>query len=119
MLYHMHPTPAHDLNTRCISVLTPQIMTWGQYAEAAVNVVGKHFGKEWPEYMPDYTKCADHFAIHAGAVRGSAVRCGAVQTVLHASCFSGFSALSGLLLHHGHLPLTLAIAYLPAGICLL
>jgi hypothetical protein len=55
----------------CLPVLLmtwgpPQIMTWGQYAEAAVNIVGKRFGAEWPEYIPDYTKCADHFAIHAG-----------------------------------------------------
>jgi hypothetical protein len=41
-------------------------MTWGQYAEAAVNIVGKRFGAEWPEYVPEYTKCADHFAIHSG-----------------------------------------------------
>lgn len=90
-------------------------MTWGQYAEAAVNVVGKHFGKEWPEYMPDYTKCADHFAIHAGAVRCRVVRCGAVQCKLSCmpAAFSGCYMLSGLLLHHGNLPLTLAIAIWP------
>ncbi|KAF6265202.1 FAE1/Type III polyketide synthase-like protein-domain-containing protein [Scenedesmus sp. NREL 46B-D3] len=43
-----------------------QIMTWGQYAEATVSIVAKHLGAEWPEYVPEYTKCADHFAIHAG-----------------------------------------------------
>lgn len=44
-----------------------QIMTWGQYAEATINIVGKKLlAADWPAYVPDYTKTADHFAIHAG-----------------------------------------------------
>lgn len=45
-----------------------QIMTWRQYSEAAVNYAGRRLlAADWPEYRPDFVKCADHFAIHAGA----------------------------------------------------
>ncbi|GBF90650.1 hypothetical protein Rsub_03222 [Raphidocelis subcapitata] len=61
------PIQAGAMLERVISAATPKIMTWGQYAEAAVNVVGrKYLGREWPRYVPDYTKCMDHFALHAG-----------------------------------------------------
>eukprot|EP00775_Hariotina_reticulata_P006451 gene6451-6680_t len=50
----------------CLATLTPRIMTWAQYAEASVNLLGRKFGAAWPSYMPDFTKCIDHFAIHAG-----------------------------------------------------
>ncbi|KAI8470967.1 MAG: FAE1/Type III polyketide synthase-like protein-domain-containing protein [Monoraphidium minutum] len=43
------------------------IMTWGQYAEAAYWMFGKRvLGYDWGRYAPDYTKCMDHFALHAG-----------------------------------------------------
>jgi 3-ketoacyl-CoA synthase len=47
--------------------VTPKIMSWGQYAEAAYWMVGKKLlGYDWGRYVPDYTKCMDHFALHAG-----------------------------------------------------
>jgi 3-ketoacyl-CoA synthase len=61
------PLQAGKMLERVIAAATPKIMTWGQYAEAAVNIVGrKYLGYEWPRYVPDYTKCMDHFALHAG-----------------------------------------------------
>ena len=50
-----------------ISRATPKILTWPQYAAAAGNIFGrKVLGYAWPRYVPDYTKCIDHFALHAG-----------------------------------------------------
>lgn len=44
-------------------------MTWGQYAEAAYNLLAKTvLGHDMPEYVPDWKRCANHFALHAGAV---------------------------------------------------
>jgi hypothetical protein len=52
----------------CLCRITPQLLTWGQWGEAAVNVAQKTLlGADIPEYRPDYTRCIDHFAIHAGA----------------------------------------------------
>jgi hypothetical protein len=32
-----------------IAAATPKIMTWGQYVEAAVTIVGrKYLGRDWP-----------------------------------------------------------------------
>ena len=45
----------------------PQVLTWGQYAEAAYFMFGKKvLGYDWGRYVPDYTKCMEHFALHAG-----------------------------------------------------
>jgi 3-ketoacyl-CoA synthase len=61
------PVQAGKMLQAVIAAATPKIMTWGQYAEAAVNIFGrKMLGRQWPRYMPDYTKCMDHFALHAG-----------------------------------------------------
>jgi 3-ketoacyl-CoA synthase len=50
-----------------IAKVTPKIMTWGQYAEAAYFMAGKRLlGYDWGRYAPDYTKCMEHFALHAG-----------------------------------------------------
>jgi hypothetical protein len=51
-----------------IKTITPKIMTWGQYAEAAYFMYQKRVLKNpsYKRYVPDYTKCADHFALHAG-----------------------------------------------------
>ena len=51
----------------CLRTIAPRILTWGQYAEAAYT----HFertvlGRSVAEYVPDFTKCVDHFALHAG-----------------------------------------------------
>jgi len=50
-----------------IAKVTPRIMTWSQYAEAAYWMMGKKMlGYDWGNYAPDYTKCMEHFALHAG-----------------------------------------------------
>lgn len=51
----------------CLRTIAPKILTWGQYAEAALNLFQKTvMGRDLPEYVPDFTKCMDHFALHAG-----------------------------------------------------
>jgi hypothetical protein len=51
-----------------IKAITPKIMTWSQYAEAAWFMYQKKVMKNpaYKRYMPDYTKCMEHFALHAG-----------------------------------------------------
>jgi hypothetical protein len=51
-----------------IKAITPRIMTWSQYAEAAWFMYQKKVMKNpaYKRYMPDYTKCMEHFALHAG-----------------------------------------------------
>ncbi len=51
-----------------IKAITPRIMTWTQYAEAAWFMYNKKVLKNpaYKRYVPDYTKCIDHFALHAG-----------------------------------------------------
>jgi 3-ketoacyl-CoA synthase len=50
-----------------IAKVTPKILSWGQYAEAAYCLFGKKYlGYDWGRYVPDYTKCMEHFALHAG-----------------------------------------------------
>ena len=47
--------------------VAPKIMTWQQYGEAAYSMARKRLaGGEGPDYVPDFTRCVDHFAIHAG-----------------------------------------------------
>lgn len=69
-LYKDLPTEAGLALEKCLKRITPQIMTWSQYAEAALAVSKrKWFGKDKvPLYIPDYTKCVDHFCMHAGEV---------------------------------------------------
>jgi hypothetical protein len=44
-----------------------QILTWGQYAEAAACLLANKVGLSQESYVPNYTKSMiDHFAIHAG-----------------------------------------------------
>jgi 3-ketoacyl-CoA synthase len=51
----------------CLRTIAPRILTWGQYAEAAYNLFEKTvLGRPVAEYVPDFTKCVDHFALHAG-----------------------------------------------------
>ncbi|WIA36536.1 hypothetical protein OEZ86_007829 [Tetradesmus obliquus] len=67
-LYKDLPVEAGLALEKCLKKITPQIMTWGQYAEAAV-AIGKRrwYGKEAvPLYVPDFTRCVDHFCLHAG-----------------------------------------------------
>jgi hypothetical protein len=51
----------------CLRAVAPRILTWRQYAEAAANLIQKRvLGWQVPEYIPDFTQCVDHFALHAG-----------------------------------------------------
>ncbi|GBF88512.1 hypothetical protein Rsub_01227 [Raphidocelis subcapitata] len=60
------PQEAGKMLQAVIAKVTPKIMTWGQYAEAAYFMLGKKVGYDWGRYAPDYTKCMEHFALHAG-----------------------------------------------------
>ena len=67
-LYKELPTEASIALEHCLQKITPQIMTWGQYAEAAVNIgKRKWYGDDKVEaYQPDFTRCVNHFCMHAG-----------------------------------------------------
>jgi len=68
------PSEAAKVLDKGVRKMTPSIMTWAQYAEAAVNYVqeaaafisnGRLCSAPRP-YQPDYTQCAEHFLLHAG-----------------------------------------------------
>lgn len=66
ILLRLAPQAAKALEV-CLRTIAPKILSWGQYAEAAVNLFQKAvLGRDLPEYVPDFTKCIDHFALHAG-----------------------------------------------------
>lgn len=69
-LYKDLPTEAGLCLEKCLKKITPQIMTWGQYAEAAYAIAArKWYGKDKVAlYVPDFTRCCDHFCLHAGAL---------------------------------------------------
>eukprot|EP00882_Tetradesmus_deserticola_P010119 GHRQ01010690.1.p2 GENE.GHRQ01010690.1~~GHRQ01010690.1.p2 ORF type:complete len:350 (+),score=137.40 GHRQ01010690.1:525-1574(+) len=81
-LYKDLPVEAGLALEKCLKKITPQIMTWSQYAAAAV-AIGKRrwYGKDKaPLYVPDFTECVDHFCLHAGenerpALLGGAAVC--------------------------------------------
>jgi 3-ketoacyl-CoA synthase len=68
------PSEAAAVLEKGVRKMTPRIMTWGQYTEAAVNyaqtyaaqVSGGRICSEPGAYQPDYTRCTDHFLLHAG-----------------------------------------------------
>jgi hypothetical protein len=62
------PLQAGIMLEAVIKAVTPRIMTWGQYMEAAWFMYNKKVlgNPAYKRYVPDYTKCADHFALHAG-----------------------------------------------------
>lgn len=61
------PQQAGKMLEAVIRAVTPKIMTWTQYAEAAYWMFEKKaLGKKVRQYVPDYTKCINHFALHAG-----------------------------------------------------
>jgi len=65
------PSEAANAMEKSLRMVTPHIMTWMQYMEAAFNythrAIAKATNKPMPKsYKPDYTKCADHFLLHAG-----------------------------------------------------
>jgi hypothetical protein len=51
-----------------IKAVTPKILTWSQYAEAAWFMYNKKVlgNPNYKRYVPDYTQCIEHFALHAG-----------------------------------------------------
>ncbi|MEW5300762.1 MAG: hypothetical protein WDW36_003669 [Sanguina aurantia] len=49
-----------------VRTITPKIMTWKQYGQAAVSIAAKKLGADVRDYKPDYTECLDHFLLHAG-----------------------------------------------------
>jgi hypothetical protein len=65
------PLQAGIMLEAVIKAVTPRIMTWGQYMEAAWFMYNKKVlgNPAYKRYVPDYTKCADHFALHAGEAR--------------------------------------------------
>eukprot|EP00879_Flechtneria_rotunda_P003637 GHRR01003874.1.p1 GENE.GHRR01003874.1~~GHRR01003874.1.p1 ORF type:complete len:440 (+),score=135.99 GHRR01003874.1:1261-2580(+) len=67
-LYKDLPVEAGLALEKCLKRITPQIMTWPQYAEAAWAIaMRKWYGKDKvPLYVPDFTHCVDHFCLHAG-----------------------------------------------------
>jgi hypothetical protein len=63
------------------------LQTWSQYAEAAI-AIGKRrwYGKDQvPLYIPDFTRCVDHFCLHAGECCVLSDFSAAVQVI---DCFS-------------------------------
>lgn len=70
------PKYAGKVLERCVRKIAPKIMTWRQYADAAAYCLEKGWrmyvdGNEKPgpllgDYVPDFTRCIDHFALHAG-----------------------------------------------------
>jgi len=62
------PVQAGIMLEAVIKLITPKIMTWSQYAEAAYFMYNKKVlqNANYKRYVPDYTKCVDHFALHAG-----------------------------------------------------
>eukprot|EP00879_Flechtneria_rotunda_P018307 GHRR01019204.1.p1 GENE.GHRR01019204.1~~GHRR01019204.1.p1 ORF type:complete len:344 (+),score=106.88 GHRR01019204.1:112-1032(+) len=61
------PLQAAKALEACLRTIAPKILTWSQYAEAAYNLFEKTvLGRAVAEYVPDFTQCIDHFALHAG-----------------------------------------------------
>jgi 3-ketoacyl-CoA synthase len=51
----------------CMRTVTPKVMTWSQIAGYSYNWAQRNvLGQPVEEYIPDYTKCVDHFALHCG-----------------------------------------------------
>jgi 3-ketoacyl-CoA synthase len=51
----------------CLRRIAPRILTWGQCAAAAYNAFERNvLGRPVAGYVPDFTRCVDHFALHAG-----------------------------------------------------
>eukprot|EP00877_Chromochloris_zofingiensis_P011289 jgi/Chrzof1/6413/Cz18g09230.t1_LCKAS7 len=62
------PQQAGVVLTKAFRAIAPKIMTWTQYGEAAYNMFQSQVlgNKDVKPYVPDFTKCVDHFALHAG-----------------------------------------------------
>jgi hypothetical protein len=70
------PSEAAAVLEKGVRRMTPRIMSWTQYVEAAANYLqaglaaasGGRLCVAPAPYQPDYTRCADHFLLHAGAL---------------------------------------------------
>lgn len=69
------PSEAAKVLDKGVRKMTPRIMTWGQYAAAAAHYAqaaaayvtnGALCAAPAGSFQPDYTKCAEHFLLHAG-----------------------------------------------------
>jgi 3-ketoacyl-CoA synthase len=67
-LFKHLPTEAGRALTSALTKVTPRILDWPQFLSAAVTTLKrKYYGKDKvPRFVPDYTKCVDHFLLHAG-----------------------------------------------------
>lgn len=105
------PKEAAKTIEKCLKVVVPKILTWSQYAEAAVNIAQrKWYGKDKvAPYNPDFTQCVDHFLIHAGKTHGcdSGV-CGFWQGPCSSCCCVQLCLCSCLATLHGLLLVGLA-----------
>jgi 3-ketoacyl-CoA synthase len=62
---------AGDALEGCLKAVTPKILTWSQLGQGAANMLARSvypkLGWSKPKsYVPDFTQCVQHFAIHAG-----------------------------------------------------
>jgi len=62
---------AGDALEGCLKAVTPKILTWGQLGRGAANMAARavYPSLGWPKpksYVPDFTRCVQHFCIHAG-----------------------------------------------------
>jgi 3-ketoacyl-CoA synthase len=79
------PLQAAKALEACLRTIAPKILTWSQYAEAAYNLFEKTvLGRAVPEYVPDFTQCIDHFALHAGEWGGGS-SCSAARVMTSAT----------------------------------
>lgn len=87
------PLQAARALEHCLREVAPRVVTWGQCAEAAASAFRRTvLGSAEPPYSPDFSRCVDHFALHAG---GYAVLKG-LQTAMRlpvASVLPSFAAL--------------------------
>jgi hypothetical protein len=69
------PSEAAAVLDKGVRRMTPRVMTWGQYGEAVLHYSqqalaalsgGRLCAAPSGPYQPDYTRCAEHFLLHAG-----------------------------------------------------
>lgn len=67
-LYKDLPVEAGKALTSALAKITPRILDWPQYLSAALVALKRRvYGKDKvPRFVPDYTRCIDHFLLHAG-----------------------------------------------------
>ena len=62
------PSEAAKALEHCLRDVAPRILTWRQCAAAAGSLAARRLlgAGAVPEFVPDFTRCVDHFALHAG-----------------------------------------------------